>query len=234
MITNKKIARIADCLCVAQQCIDTLRENENINDDNQINDDKLIDRYGLALREASILLYNQSNEMLTNRLSESNVSQRYEQQLCPLDRVAACLEKNAIHIRLPMLGNRQSRGQSVFKDSMYVDSVRYAIQTAPNYGEYDFSLYESKIVTFLFVYDYDAARRGWIADSDNHVTKYVLDEITGYLPGGDTPLTTSIFLTTLVTDKLETGTYICVTPSRRCLPVATDIVMYWSKTEYGR
>lgn len=182
---------------------------------------------GLALREAAIQLYKTSTELLTEGLAESCTTQLYQEKLCPSDQVTAYLEPDAIHIRLPMLSNRQSRSQSYTKDVMFADSVRYAVRSACNYDEYDFSRYKEKNVSFLFVYNSDAARRGWIADNDNHEIKFILDSVACHLPGGDTPLSTSIYLTTAVSDELEEGTFICVTPTPKKIPTATKIMNYW-------
>lgn len=120
---------------------------------------------GLALREASILLYKTSTELLAEGLTESGVAQLYQEKLCATDEVAAFLELDAIHIRLPMLSNRQSRSQSYTKDVMFEDDVRYAIRSAPHYDEYDFARYREKNISFLYVYGAAAAHRGSIIKS---------------------------------------------------------------------
>ena len=190
------------------------------------------ERLGLSLRETAILLYMASTEIMADGFSESDTARLYQEKLCPSDQVAACLTENAIHIRLPMLGNRQSRSQNYVKDTMFADDVRYAIRSAPEYDAYDFSRIQNKIITVLFLYDSESARRGWIADSDNHEIKYVLDAVSSYLPGGDSPLTTAIFLTTAVSDKLQKGTYICVSCEKMGVQKAEDLMEYWIEKQF--
>ena len=222
--------RTKECLRRALRLVESLQESE-IGFPVEENDAQWQNRCGLALREAAIQLYKTSTELLTEGLTESCMTQLYQEKLCPSDQVMANLEPDAIHIRLPMLSNRQSRSQSYTKDVMFADSVRYAIRSAPHYDEYDFARYRKKNVSFLYVYEAAAAHRGWIADNDNHEVKFVLDAIVCHLPEGDTPLSTSIHMSTVVSDDLAEGTYICVSPSDSGIPAVTDILEFWAGTE---
>ena len=234
MLTMDRLVRFnrtKECLQRALRLVESLQERE-IGFPLEENDAQWQNRCGLALREVAILLYKNSTELLTEGLTESCMTQLYQEKLCPSDQVTAYLEPDAIRIRLPMLSNRQSRSQSYTKDVMFADSVRYAVRSACNYHEYDFSRYKEKNVSFLFVYNSDAAHRGWIADNDNHEVKFVLDAIVCHLPEGDTPLSTSIHMSTVVSDDLAEGTYICVSPSDNGIPAVTDILEFWAGTEF--
>ena len=207
-----------------------LRTLESLQDTPFPEADADVRRCGLALREASILLYKFSTELVTYGMPESSVIGLYGTQLCMMDHVAAFLDNSTIHIHTPLLGNRQSREQNFTKDILFADSVHYAICSAPNYDSYDFALFQRKAIMFLFVYSTESARRGWIADCDNHEIKYVLDAIAAYLPEGDSPLSTSIRLITVVTDTVEEGTYICVSPEMTGEPNTEEMLSFWSKT----
>lgn len=222
-----RLKRPKECLRRALRLVESLSESEIVFSSE--GEAQWQNCCGLALREAAILLYKTSTELLTEGLSESDVTQLYQEKLCDTDEVTACLELDAIHIRLPMLSNRQSRSQSFIKDVMFADGVRYAIRSAPLYDEYDFARYRKKNISFLFVYGAAAAHRGWIADNDNHEIKYVLDAIACYLPEGDNPLSAAIHMSTVVSNDLIEGTYICVSPADKEIPTSAEMVEYWQR-----
>ena len=227
-----RLKRPKECLRRALRLVESLSESEI--DFSSEGEAQWQNCCGLALREAAILLYKTSTELLTEGLSESDVTQLYQEKLCDTDEVTACLELDAIQIRLPMLSNRQSRNQSFIKDVMFADSVRYAISSAMNYYEYDLARYRNNNISFLYVYGAAAAHRGWIADNDNHEIKYVLDAIACYLPEGDNPLSTTIQMSTVVSDDLAEGTYICVSPADKGIPMPAEMVEYWQRIRGNR
>lgn len=228
-MTSAQLDRLSYCLHRALRTVELLRElgteEENEFEGRYSND-------GFVLRDAGITLYKASTELLTSELTESGTAQLYQNEICSSDRVAAYLRGDAIHVRTPILGNRQSRNQTLEKDIMYADSVSYAIRTASNFGEYDFSVFQSKIIVFLFVFSEQRASQGRVPDCDNINIKGVLDSIANYLPGGDTPLSTALYLTTFISDELEEGTYICVRPASKGIPVVKAMLQFWAATEY--
>lgn len=191
---------------------------------------KLLFSLCISLREAAIALYRLSVECAAADRCQTEIEKIYRELIIPLDGVHAYLRAGEIFIRTPMLAGRQSKTQIQSpreKDIMFSESVQYAIQTAADFAEYDFSVYAYKTISFLFVYDMEAYRRGYVADTDNHELKYIIDAIAQFLPGGDSPRSTSLFMSTAITDVIPSGTYISVTPTSAGTPSAETIISFW-------
>jgi len=197
-------------------------------------EDRSIEEHALSLcfslRETSITLYRLSSSLLCP-LPDADIEAAYKGELLPLEAVYAHLMHGVIYLRTPMLAGRQSKSQIQSpreKDIMFSESVQYAIQTAAGFAEYDFSVFANKLISFLFVYDMEAYRRGYIVDTDNHEVKFIIDAIAQFLPGGDSPRSTSLFMSTAITDKIPSGTYISVTPTSAGTPSAETIISFWN------
>lgn len=178
------------------------------------------------------MIYPQIYEANDEKFSEEN---RYQRIFLPQDRVLASLESDAIFVRTPMLWNRQNRrvrgkdGRTIGADRCknYEDSVRFAIRLAPNFEEYPFANFKEKIVHFLFVYADISANKSFIVDNDNHITKYVNDAITEFLPGGDYPLLCSTYHSAAISKEIPEGTYITVTKASDGLKSHDEIINFW-------
>ena len=185
-----------------------------------------------GLRRAAIELYRLSDELIPSEMSEGDLLSYYRDVLLPLEGVSVYLEPGAIFVRTPMLAGRQSKQEIQSprdKDIMFADSIHYAILAAERYMEYDFTGFKDKLISFLFVYSEQAYDRGQIFDTDNHEIKFVIDRLSGFLPGGDSPLCTSILMSTTITDAVEPGTYITVTPAV-CGPLPTgEVIGFWKE-----
>ena len=64
-------------------------------------------------------------------------------------------------------------------------------------------------------------------DNDNHETKHVTDGISGFLPGGDSPLSCNFFMSAASSHEIPEGTYITVTPADNGAKRAVDIIDFW-------
>lgn len=185
-----------------------------------------------GLRHAAIELYRLSGEMIPAEKTESDLLCFYHDVLLPVEGVSAHLEPGAILVRTPMLAGRQTKKEIQSpreKDILFADSIHYAIRADNRYMGYDFSAYKDKLISFLFIYSEQAYRRGQISDTDNHEIKFVIDRLSGFLPGGDSPLCTSILMSTAITDAVEPGTYITVTPAV-CGPLPTgEVIEFWKE-----
>ena len=151
------------------------------------------------------------------------------------DRVFIRLQPDAIYAKMPMLWTQNSRkirgikGNNLSPDRavFFRDDIIAGIRNAPNYETYDFSIFEKKIVHFLYVYT-DLPGTGILkADNDNHLTKYVLDAATYFLPCGDSPLTCSIYSSAALADRVPGGTYLTVTPMENGMKTSGEIFDFW-------
>lgn len=157
------------------------------------------------------------------------------------DRVFIRLEDDAIYAKMPMLWTQNSRkirgvkGNNLSPDRAvyFRDDITAGIKNAPNYKAYSFANFANKIVHFLYVYT-DLPGTGILkADNDNHLTKYVLDAVTTFLPGGDSPLTCSIFHSAALSDRVPGGTYMTVTPMRTGIKSSDEILGFW-ESEFSK
>lgn len=194
------------------------------------------DQEGLCafFRRVSLDYYRLALECLGPELNEQEKEKVFSESLLPIDQVKAILGEDAIYIRTPMLLGRQTKQEiksSGQKDVMFADSVRYAILNAHNYADYDFCKFREKTISYLYVYESSYARRGYMADSDNHEVKFVTDAITEFLPEGDSPVSCSFYHSTEVSDRIERGTYITVTTRADGLRKESDILSFWEMNQ---
>lgn len=159
----------------------------------------------------------------------------YKEVILPADRVMAALEDDAIYVRTPMLwsrNNRKVRGANnrtigPERCVIYRDSVEEAIRLCPNFSTYDFAKFDMKLVHYLFIYRDLPTNKQFVIDNDNHETKHVTDGISGFLPGGDSPLSCNFFMSAASSHEIPEGTYITVTPADNGAKRAADIIDFW-------
>ena len=161
----------------------------------------------------------------------------YRRVILPQDTVRSYLETEAIYVRTPMLRNLQrkaikgDKGRTISnaQSSIFREPISYSIMLAENYSGYDFSIFERKIIHFLFVYHDLPGNMIYICDNDNHETKPVIDAITKFLPNGDYPLTCEIHASAVLENSIPEGTYITVTKLQNGFQSHSQIIDFWKK-----
>lgn len=149
---------------------------------------------------------------------------RYAQnKACPLpesellDGVKANLGEGKVVVKTPMLMDRKRRKKS--NEPLIIDfdrrlkaSIEHAIRSSEGFASYPFSDFRQKTITFLFAYeerDIDI-----VLDNDNHLLDVARKAIAQFFPGGDSPLSCDIALSSCLCKPGRNGTYIIVTPER--------------------
>ena len=89
--------------------------------------------------------------------------------------------------------------------------------------------FSTKIVHFMYVYSENPSEKRFIADNDNHETKYVQDAITMFLPNGDSPFCCSTYSSAIMTNEISEGTYLTITTEENGILPSEMIVDYWKK-----
>lgn len=145
------------------------------------------------------------------------------------------LEEDAIYVKLPMLWTRDRR-QVRSKNGRYLSPENSKIfrseiinkmVNAPEFSTYDVSKFSKKIIHFLYVFDAIPSNRHLIVDNDNHDTKYIQDAIVMNLPGGDNPLDCFIYSSAALSQTVQPGTYVTVTPMEAGAKTSEEIIHYW-------
>ena len=161
----------------------------------------------------------------------------YKDTILSVDTVDAILTENALYVKTPMLwgrNNRRVRGENgrtigPERAKIYNDSVNFAIRTAPNFDEFDFSKFKHKIIHYLYVYQDFPANKLYLIDNDNHETKYTTDAITNLFPSGDTPLCCDFYSSAIISNAIPEGTYITVTEFSTGILQNEAIVNAWKE-----
>ena len=142
------------------------------------------------------------------------------------------IEDDKIYIKLPMLisVNRSRNHQKAVDKSnvLFREEIVRSIENAPEYDALDVRKFSEKTLNFLYVFSQKTSKKGHLIDNANHNTKYVIDAITAFLPGGDTPLTCSFFYSATVTDSVPEGTYITVARGIKTIIDNESVVRFWT------
>ena len=145
------------------------------------------------------------------------------------------LEPSAIYVKLPLLWSRRNKSHKDMKSTAFErvtffrDEINSSIKTAEGFDEYDFRKFSTKIVHFMYVYSENPSEKRFIADNDNHETKYVQDAITMFLPNGDSPFCCSTYSSAIMTNEIAEGTYLTITTEENGILPSEMIVDYWNK-----
>lgn len=155
------------------------------------------------------------------------------------DDVNVRLEEDAIYVKLPMLWTRDGR-QVRSKNGRYLSPENSKIfrseiirkmVNSPKFLTYDVSKFSKKIIHFLYVFDAIPSNRHLVVDNDNHDTKYIQDAIVMNLPGGDNPLECFIYSSAALSQAVQPGTYVTVTPMKSGVKTNEEILRYWGGKE---
>ena len=147
------------------------------------------------------------------------------------------LEPDAIYVKTPMLWTKNGRkvrginGKNLGPErvTFFRDDIVDGIKNSPDFPSYDISIFEKKIVHFLYVYSEVPTNKIFITDNDNHETKYVQDAVTMLLPGGDSPFSCSTFSSAALSTKIPGGTYITVTSMKEGIKSDVEIIKKWAE-----
>lgn len=160
-------------------------------------------KLGESIDEASSML-----EFIPRKIVNEigSVPVDYETECRYIDRV--------IYIKIPMLPklyykkiSSASELNKVIPDVYLGRGIRRRLNEMLLKTDYAREVFSEKTLYFLYVYNTDDNH---IIDTDGHDTKSVIDEICGFFPGGDNGKQTAVILKTVVSDEVETGTYITV------------------------
>lgn len=117
---------------------------------------------------------------------------------------------------------RKSKLYPVNYSHIYSQDVRSAIsELLREIPRKTFEMFREKTVTFFSVYPSNEAS---LLDSDNHDTKTITDAITDYLPGGDDAPGCDFSFKTVLTDEIEPGSYIVISPGGENETKASEMV----------
>lgn len=152
-------------------------------------------------------------------------------------RVLVRLDERAIYIHMPMLWSQNGRrirglnNRKIGPDrvTFFREDIAVGFVNSPNFSTYNFEKYANKIVHFLYVYSDLSSNKIFVADNDNHETKFVQDAATMYLPNGDSPFSCSTFSSALRSVAIPEGTYLTVTTKDTGILSDQEISDFWVK-----
>lgn len=154
----------------------------------------------------------------------------------PKPGVKAVLHDGTIYVRTPMLwtvNGRRIKGNGgrylgAERYTFFRDEVAQAIKNALNFPGFDLGSFKTKTFHYLYVYNSLSSSPALMPDNDNHETKFVQDAIAMFLPGGDTPLSCSIFSSATLSSRVPEGTYITVSPGLRAITSDSEVLNFWA------
>ena len=193
-----------------------------------------------CIRNNTLALYRsaQISPEIAESLDENDSAFSEKQEMVyHQNRVIVRLESDEMFIKLPMLWTKNGRrirglnNKNLGPDriTFFREDIVHGIQNSPEFSTFDFSKLANKIIHFMYVYEALPNNKLFIADNDNHETKYIQDAVAMFLPGGDTPLTCSTFSSAIETSRIPEGTYLTVTAMDAGVKKSEDIVSFWAE-----
>ena len=177
------------------------------------------------------------------RNAEEAEQEFVENMVTNVDKIESILDEKTIYLKMKMLppslhrvikkaGVRTDYSLSLGKGMLYY--MRNIWQQKIMCGADDYLKQFSSInISYLFVYP-STVQKFNVMDSTNHDTKNVQDAICFYLPSGDTGLTCSAHFSTVIDDRIPSGTYITVQPDTDLVLPSKAVVdrweSYWKST----
>ncbi len=206
--------------------------------------DSIVD-FIVEMRRQTLFMYNTFNALPKSALFFEAIGEKkhhVELQNPEGNEVLVRLEHDAIFVKTPMLWSKNPNKKSQRLEKNQIDqrvvffreAISNAFKTAPNFDIYDLSKYACKIIHFCYVYNDESAKKMMATDNDDHETKYVQDAIAMYLPGGDSPFSTSIFSSAVLTNEIQEGTYITVTQRDHGVLPEQKIISFWREDSSKR
>ena len=189
-----------------------------------------------CLQDNAVALYSASNVAIDfdkkDDDSDEENTENHDQESSGFD-VRVHLAEDAIYVKMPMLpSTNNEKAFSKFKSKtrvLFRKEISDFILNDPNFYTYSYKNLTNKLVHFLYVFSSQSQRLGLLIDNGNHEIKYIIDAVTGPLPGGDSPLCCSIFSSATLSDLVPEGTYVTVTSAENGPKNDREILEFWAK-----
>ena len=150
------------------------------------------------------------------------------------DAVYGFISGDAVFLKCGMLPVNLFQGSvsnNKIRKNFYCAAVRKKMEellySDPEKPALDYEKHTENTFQFLFVYGTADEKKA--ADSDNHYIRKIINEISFFLPGGDTGTSTSVLLETAATDRIPAGTYIAVVPGGSRVFTKDELAEVWER-----
>ena len=222
---------------LASNMLQKMKENEAIFDNyqelNKADSERLTGQflnYDRSVRIRLSKLYETLVNQIVTPSDDFDESLRYYfNEIKEVDNIEVFDENEVIYFTIPMILPKTIRVNKadnrnrypIQYDKFYANEISNIM--ASNYIEHTSKIWSlgSKVIHFVFAYE---SNFNYIADSDSHDTKSIIDAICKELRFGDSGITTSIIYETMTISDQNNQTYIAVYDRKSEIKTAESIV----------